>query len=451
MALRFPRGARTLNLAFFALIAAATSTPAFAQADYSVRFEMEKAEYLLGEPVFCRFVIQNTGTKVFAFRYRTPTRALGTDYDQEPRFQVTNLRGVRLRDPGRKPCGSPQGSAVYGSVTLPPGQTHAESWLLNQWAAIAAPGRYKVRAQRRLDLRAAGAGVGELSDKTLAFAQAIDELTVTIVKSTPEQIEGVYKPFLAVVENPRATHAAEAVVVLTSLPQPFFLDRLSAMANPGNPDRWDRRDVLDGLARLNTPASWAEILKRFREPDARVSAKIAEMRGRSHPAGSSNSAGSVTPAGQVEDPLRSYAMLLLAEKSDAAFVPTFLDILAKSSDPLRGDVLRTLGFFHDPRASQALFENLHSAQVTDRMNAILGLKTMGGKEVIPPILSALNDPEPQVQQVANFALEGLTGHKVVTAAPASATSPSLSRAWHAWWQSNAVTFNPPSPAPCHDW
>ncbi len=435
MALRFPCG-RIVQLFFFLLIAGVRITPALAQADYTVRFEMEKPQYLLGEPVFCRFVIQNTGTKVFAFRYRTPTRMLGTDYDQEPRFQVTNVGGVRLRDPGRWPCGSPQGSAVYGSVTLPPGQTHTESWLLDQWATFTAPGRYHVHAERRLALRAPGAGVGELSDKTLAFAQAIDELAVVIVKATPGEIEAVYQPYLAAVENPKATGADEAVVVLTSLPQPFLLDRLAAMANPGNPDRWDRRDVLDGLARLNTPASWAEILKRFREPD---------------PPPASLGAKATTPAGDIEDPLRSYAMLLLAEKSDAAFVPTFLEILSKSSDPLRGDVLRTLGFFHDQRTAQALFDNLHSAQVTDRMNSILGLKTMGGKEVIPAILSALNDPEPQVQQVANFALEGLTGHKVSNMDPRSAASPSLGNEWHVWWQSNAATFAASKPAPCHDW
>ena len=102
-------------------------------------------------------------------------------------------------------------------------------------------------------------------------------------------------------------------------------------------------------------------------------------------------------------------MLLLAEKADPAFIPAFLEMLGKSPEPMRGDILRALGFFHDARAYQALFDNLHSAQVTDRMNAILGLKTLGGKEVIPALLAALNDPEAQVRQVANFALEGLDG------------------------------------------
>ena len=45
------------------------------------------------------------------------------------------------------------------------------------------------------------------------------------------------------------------------------------MANAGQPDRWDRRDVLDGLARLNTPASWQEILKLFRDAQIRLPAR----------------------------------------------------------------------------------------------------------------------------------------------------------------------------------
>jgi len=430
-----PVGAvRKLKWVLFLLILGMNSSPALAQADYTVRFEMEKPRYLLGEPIFCRFIIRNSGTKVFAFRYRTPTRALGTDYDQEPRFQVTDLHGRPLSDPGRKPCGNPQGTVVYGSVTLPPGQVHTERWLLNQWAVFTEPGHYHVRAERRLALRAPGAQAGDLSEKALAFALAIDEIGFDVVPSTRVQIEAAYQPYLAAVKNPKEPNPEEAVVVLTSLPQPFFLDQLSPMASPGKPDRWDRRDVLDGLARMNTSASWAEILKRFRDPN-------------SSPVHVNEDGG-----GQAEDPLSSYALLLLAEKSDPAFIPPFLDMLTKSAEPMRGDVLRSLGFFHDPRASEALFENLHSPQVTDRMNAILGLKTFGGKEVIPALIAALDDPELQVRQVANFALEGLSGHKVSDEPPVAAPDVQrLAEGWHEWWLRSASAYSPPKPAPCHDW
>ena len=223
-------------------------------------------------------------------------------------------------------------------------------------------------------------------------------------------------------------------MVLTSLPQPFFLDRLVAMANAGKPDRWDRRDAVDGLARLNTPASWKAIL---------------DVLGNANTAASSATKDGAEPAG---DPLRSYALLLLAEKADPAFIPTLLELLGKSADPMRGDILRALGFFRDPRAYQALYDNLHSAQVTDRMNSILGLKTLGTKEVMPALIAALNDPEAQVRQVANFSLEGLTGHKVAASANPSRQEPErIANDWHAWWREHAGSFSPPAPAACHDW
>ena len=425
---------RTRQLALFILIVGMNAPLAVAQMDYSVHFEIEKPQYVLGEPIFCRFVIRNTGGRVFAFRYRTPTRGLAADYDQEPRFRVTDLRGRPLPDPGPRPCGSPKGTTVYGSVTLPPGQVHTERWLLNQWAQFAAPGRYHVRAERRLALHPSGPQVGEFMEKPAAFALAIDDLSVLVISSTRAQVEAAYQPYLGAVKDPKNPNVAEAVVVLTSLPQPFFLDRLSAMANPGKPDRWDRRDVLDGLARLNTAASWQEILKLFRGEDA------------------APNSGSKEATDQAEDPLRSYAVLLLAEKGDPAFIPAFLEMLSKSPEPMRGDILRALGFFHDARAYQPLFDNLHSARVTDRMNAILGLKNLGGKEVIPALLVALDDPDVQVRQVANFALEGLTSHRVIVSAnPSGKDSPRVASDWHAWWREHAGSFSPPLPPACHDW
>jgi len=406
------------------------SLPACAQVNYSVRFEREKSQYLLGEPVFCRFVIRNTGTQPFGFRYRTPSRTLGSDNDQEPRFVVTGAGGRRLRDPGPRPCGNPQGSAVYGSVTLPPGQVHTERWLLNQWAQFEAPGPFRVRAQRHLALLALGPQPGSLSDKPLAFALAINEIAVSIVPSTTAQVEGAFQPYVAAVRDAKNPNPSEAVVVLTSLPQPSFLDTLVAMTKPAGENRWDRRDALNSLARLNSSASWQALL--------------SVLHG-----GGTEAAGA---PGHADDSLRSYAALLLAEKGDPSFLPALIEVAAHSSDPLRGDVLRALGFFPDPRAYQTLFDNLHSAQVTDRMNAVLGLRNLGRKEVVPALIAALDDPEAQVRQVADFCLQGLSGQKFSASANSTPEQARrLAAQWHAWWRDHAANFAPPPPTTCHDW
>ncbi len=426
---RSARPALQLGLLFF--LAGANPAAAFAQVDYSVHFEMEKPIYQLGEPIFCRYVIRNTGRAAFSFRYRSPARGLSADYAQEPQFQVKDAGGKPLPDPGPHPCGSPQGTAVYGSVTLPPGKDHSERWLLNQWAKFSAPGTYHLRAERRLALLPIDPQTGNPADKPEAFALAIDEFSIHVVSSTPAQVEAAFQPYLNAIANPKDPDPAEAVMVLTSMPQPFFLGQLVTMLNPGKPDRWDRREVVNGLARLNTPASWKAILRLFQEGEA---------------AGDSGSKDG------ADGPLRSYALVVLAEKGDSAFIPVLLDTLSRSAEPMRGNILRALGFFHDAQAFQPLYDNLHSARMTDRMDAILGLKNLGMKEVVPALLAALNDPEAPVEQVSNFALEGLTGHKETLSA--NPTREEFQRAeadWHAWWRENAATFSPPKPAACHDW
>jgi len=427
---------RSRKLGLFLLVAARglAPAPALAQLNYVARFEMEKSKYLLGEPIFCEFVIRNTGSRPFAFRYRSPSRVLARDYEQEPHFVVTDSGGGKPLDPAPHPCGGTQGTVVYGSVTLPPGQTHTERWLLNQWARFTTPGRFQVRAERRLALLAPDPQTGKFAEKPAAFALALDELSLEVEPSAAAQLEAAFQPYLAAVRSKKDPDPAEAVLVVTTLPQPFFLEQLVGMASSPKPDRWDRRDALNGLARLGTPAAWEAILKvaRGAEPNASSESKDS--------------------AQEVEAPVRSYALLLLAEKADPAFLPTLIEMLAQNPEPVRGDVLRALGFFPDTRAYQTLFDNLHSARVTDRMNAILGLKNSGAKEVIPALLAMLSDPEAEVRQVANFALGGVTGHKIALSGKASREeSARVAGLWHAWWREHSGSFSPPPPAACHEW
>jgi len=154
----------------------------------------------------------------------------------------------------------------------------------------------------------------------------------------------------------------------------------------------------------------------------------------------------------VDDSLRAFAILLLGEKGDAAFVPPLLEILSTGPVTLRGEVLRSLGLFHDTRANQALFETLRSPAANDRVNSILGLRNLGSREVIPALIATLSDPEAQVRQVGNFALQGLTGQKIRL--PQNATPAASQRSaeqWHAWWREHGANFTPvPQPA-CRDW
>src|SRR5712692_5177712 len=90
------------------LLAAATlplGRASMAQVSYLARFTLEKESVLLGEPIFCDFALQNTGTRGFTFSYRLPDRVLNRELEQEPHFTVMDEKGNRLRDPAPHPCG----------------------------------------------------------------------------------------------------------------------------------------------------------------------------------------------------------------------------------------------------------------------------------------------------------------------------------------------------------
>jgi hypothetical protein len=424
------------------VVASLLPLPSAAQVDYVARFEMEKSQYLLGEPIFSKFTIRNAGSQSFQFVFRSPSRALNRSLESEPRFRVTDAAGHLLPDPAPKPCGGAPGTVVYGSVTLPPGQTHTERWLLNQWAQFTAPGRYHLRAERRLPLLILDPRTQEVSKKPAAYALALDELTFEIALASEAKLRSAFQPYLETLNNAQNSNPAEAVLVVTTLPRAFFLSDLEAMASPApspsGATRWDRTAALEAMARLGTPAAWNAISS-IAQGRAEGSTSLPQQAGNQQAEGKDVS-------------LRAYAILLLAEKGDAAFLPALLDMASRRSEGLREDALRALGFFHDSRAIQALYEKLHSTNSSDRMNAILGLKNLGSKETIPALMAMLNDPEPQVRQVANFALKGLTGEKVALSEKASREESARAAAqWHAWWREKGASFVPPRPAPCREW
>ena len=155
------------------------------QVSYSVSVAMEKPKYLLGEPIFCRFVIRNTGSTVFAFRYRTPTRSLASDYDQEPRFHSD--RRSRTAAARSRPSALRQPARDY-RLRLRHPASRASSY-----RALAAEPMGAICCARPLSrARRAPPGAaparpsdGKFAEKPAAFALAIDELSVPVVAFHP--------------------------------------------------------------------------------------------------------------------------------------------------------------------------------------------------------------------------------------------------------------------------
>jgi HEAT repeat protein len=408
---------------------------ASAKVSYIARFALEKNKFILGEPIFCDYEIRNTGSTTFTFAYRAPSRVLNLELEQEPRFKITAKQGPAIPDPAPKPCGGAKGSVVYGSVSLPPGHLHQERWLLDQWARFTRPGYYRVQAQRRLPLFAIDASAKESSRRPIAYALALDELSFVILPSSEAQRRAALEPYAKILNNPDADNLTDAFLVGITLPEPPMLPRLAAMAGaPPSEHRWDRQQALEGMARLGTPAAWQEILGIARGLQA------------------SGPSAARPPHPSPDLALRGYAILLLGERADPSSLAPLIDMLSTSPGELQGDILRALGFFHDPRANEILFQNLRSPRPVDRVNAILGLRNLESKDAIPALIAKLDDPHAEVREVAHFALEGLTGQR---SGPSRSSSPAESSedaaSWRTWWLKHEATFVPARQPPCHDW
>lgn len=430
---RFRRKARQA-LSLILIAWTFSSRLSFPQLNYVARFKLEKQKYLLGEPIFCDFIIRNTGAQTFMFSYRVPSRAPNRELEQEPDFSIKDSAGRALADPAPRPCGGAKGSVVYGSVTLPPGGTHTERWLLNQWARFTRPGKYRLRAERRLPLMSVDAATNQVSPQPVAYALALNELTFDLAPSTPAEKRAALQPYARTLASPDADGFREAFLVATTLPQPFFVEKLETLARaPTKEHRWDREQALEGLARLGT--------RQAREATLRIARGQAPSGASSHPRNA-----------KEDDSLRAYAILLLGERADPAFLPAMIQMLSTAPTSLRDDVLRALGFFHDPRANQILFEQLHSSRASDRVNAILGLRNLESKDAIPALLAMLDDPDAQARQVANFALQSLTGEKFkLSAIPTREESSQVAKEWHNWWRNHEPSFVPVRQPACHDW
>lgn len=406
---------------------------ALAQVNYVSRFTLDKPSAVAGEPVFCTFSIENTGKKTFAFAYRNPSRIANSELESEPNFIVRDAAGRRVADPAPRRCGGAKGTAVYGSVSLPPGQIHAERWLISQWARLVRPGKYRIRAERRLPLLGLDEAQQEFSGPPVAFAAALNEFTLEVTAPTEAKLRSAFEPYEKVLRKPDAKGFAESVEAVVTLPQPFLLDELEMLANAGPNERhWDRERALEGLARLGTPEAWDEIMKIARGSNVppQVAAKDAAK----------------------QDSLRAFAILLIAERGERSSLTSILAMLPDAPESLRGDLIRALGFFRDPRANQALFESLHSPASGDRVNAILGLRNLETKDVIPALIAMLKDSDPQVRQVAHFALRTLTGQPFQLSSTATGEESTLvSGKWNKWWQKQGPEYKPLTRPACRDW
>ncbi len=113
-------------------------------------------------------------------------------------------------------------------------------------------------------------------------------------------------------------------------------------------------------------------------------------------------------------------------------VSALVDQLRGDNAALRISAAQRLSIFRDPAAAPALAERLSQGRREQRVAMAMALAACGSRDAAPPLLAALEDPDPLVAQAAAVALENLTGHAEPFNPFADKERVRQVRAWRKW-------------------
>jgi HEAT repeat protein len=116
-------------------------------------------------------------------------------------------------------------------------------------------------------------------------------------------------------------------------------------------------------------------------------------------------------------------------------VAALIEQLKSSDENMIVSAAQRLAIFRDHSAAPALAAILHAQNRETRVAAAFALAACGTRDSVPPLLVALNDTDPLVEQAAAIALENLTGHtEPFDAFVSSETSGQQAvESWRAWF------------------
>lgn len=215
----------------------------------SVKLEVDRQEYLLGENVLVHFILKNTGDQPFKADfggdYRGATRHL--------RFKVTatDAAGRVAEDPD--PSGMCFGG-LEGSRELAPGDTFTQSLPLMRYCRITEPGRYTLRVTHDC-----GWKEGERK-------RPIGEITVVFRLPTPAEAEAVVAAMEKLPANPNSIYGERSrdYADFTCLCQPVYLAPLLRRAAGGD------ANALEGIGSIETQEATTALIRLATNSDSKL-------------------------------------------------------------------------------------------------------------------------------------------------------------------------------------
>jgi len=371
--------------------------PVFAQNQALVgRFFPEKQKYLVGEPVFVDFEIDNTSEQPVWIDGRMgqpciepdPIVVVGAKYHG---FGSDNTLGC---------FGGVAGSCTSSDIELKGGESHRERIFLSALYRLDHAGVYQLNARRRVPVNFEGQTLAGPLAQPQSSEDFASDFQITLVTGSEEELREVFQPYVSGMDSSDSLVQSEAIGVITEMAPPFLEDVILKLADLPN----QAAPAASALGRLNT---------------TRAKQRLAEMAEHSQQ--------------------RQSAIRALAGTRDRGYLPVLIRISSEISDGDRDFTIWCAGLIGGESSIPFLVSVLHQPDANVRVASLRGLGITASHPAVPILIKALQDSDAQVFQQATQSLAELTHHSITTAPWSEKPSRSAYNRWHEWWLRNKLT------------
>jgi HEAT repeats len=369
-----------------------TGSTLYAQ-DVEARFTTDKADYLIGEPVFVTLTVSNTGKETIWIDFES--------FDWPwicHDFVVETPESQPAKEPAWG-CGE-AGSCGRGFRQIPPSRNIILRQLLNREFSLQRLGAYVLRAHTTIVV------YNQDSFDVLPIKQfeASDTLTINLQSSSESQLKVAFQPFVEELFSSDGTKRSEAADAITELAPPF----------------------LEGTLIEMTKSAYASAaIEALRKADTVKTRKALAL----------------IATGSRDPTLRIEAISNLGHANDLAYFPTLLQLVKSDDKLIQNAAAEAAGNLGGEAAFAQLASLVSSSDDAARMAGANGLGHIRARRAVPVLIAMLLDSNANVRQSAVSALSLLT-HRVAfdgdgwSNVTSSESAADVHRRWVRWWNSH---------------
>ena len=322
-------------------------------------FTPDKAECILGEPIFITFSAKNLADKTYGFHVGGDNRGSV----RHNRFRITAV------DSNGKPVKDPHSYVHHGGfgrdVVLKPGESYTERLYLGFWCAFEKPGVYDVNCERTL--------TADGGDAKYPAVAVVTTFKLTIQPFDKEKMGRAVAELGKKLREGDQQAVYEATLGLSEIDDEAVIPHLAVSLAKG--DFRNRAPAVKGLSRFSTDAAADALIVALRDPDYVVGQAAGEA-------------------------LRKNNM------TDRAVDALLKDLRSPLSSE-RALAARALGYTGSRRAFDPLVRAMEDARAEVGEAAAEALGELGHKEALEPLKKRVEGPVMGVRVGASKGLMAL--------------------------------------------